>query len=160
MQILFAYCSDTHDATAAPKEQKQLLFSTPDYVVFAVSLAIPVAIGLFFFFYKRKENTVENFLLGERSINFVAVALSILASLINGVFVIGIPAEMHYYGMELSLVVCGLGLSVIFVSHVYVPKYQKMFFTSAYEVIISCDFMGRLLVRQSTTCIIRAVILI
>jgi Na+/proline symporter len=112
------------------------VFSTPDYVVFGFSLGIPVAIGLFFFFYKRKQNTVENFLLGERSINFVAVALSILAALINGVFVIGVPAEVHYYGIEMALIVVGLFISIVFASHLYVPKYQKMFFTSAYEVVL------------------------
>jgi Na+/proline symporter len=108
--------------TAAPAE-RSLLFTAPDYVVFALSL------------YSLKSNTVENFLLGERSINFVAVALSILAALINGVFVIGIPAEMHYYGTTMTLLIIGLLLSMVITSHIFIVKYQTMTFTSAYEVI-------------------------
>jgi SSS family transporter len=110
-------------------------FSTPDYVVFAISLAIPLVIGVFFFFYNLKSNTTANFLMGDRSINFVAVALSILASLLNGIFVIGIPAEIHYYGVRITLVVIGMLLAIIVVSHAYAPKYQEMKFTSAYEYV-------------------------
>jgi sodium-coupled monocarboxylate transporter 8/12 len=113
---------------------KNMLFTWPDYLVFAISLSLPIGIGVFFFFYKRKQNTIEMFLMGERSINFVAVALSILASIINGIFIIGTPAEMHYYGMTQSYIVVGLLVAVVITSHLFVPKYQKMTFTSAYEV--------------------------
>jgi Na+/proline symporter len=90
-----------NSSTSEPGRER--LFRWADYLVFALSLAIPLAIGVFFFFYKRKEQQgPENYLVGDRSINFVAVALSILASLLNGIFVIGTPAEMHYYGVEIS----------------------------------------------------------
>jgi uncharacterized membrane protein len=124
----------SHCLTAASASGKNLFFTWQDYLVFSISLALPIGIGIFFFFYKRKQNTIEMFLMGERSINFVAISLSILASIINGIFVIGTPAEMHYYGMTQSYIIVGLLLAVIIVSHLFVPKYQKMTFTSAYEV--------------------------
>ena len=119
--------------TATPVE-KSLLFTWPDYVVFSISLGIPIVIGVFFCIRQRKNKSVESFLMGERAINFVAVALSILSSTINGIFIIGTPAEMHYYGMKQSLVVLGILLGVIIASHLFVAKYNKMTFTSAYEV--------------------------
>jgi len=126
--------NETNQTASLAAVPADLLFAWSDYLVFAISLAIPLAIGIFFYFYKRAEHNTEDFLVGNRSMNFVAVALSILASLLNGTFVIGTPAEMHYNGTELALVVLGLGGAVVVVSHLFIPKYQKMQFTSAYEV--------------------------
>jgi SSS family transporter len=123
-----------NSSTSEPGRER--LFRWADYLVFALSLAIPLAIGVFFFFYKRKEQQgTENFLVGDRSINFVAVALSILASLLNGIFVIGTPAEMHYYGVEISYMVIGLLIAIAITAHLFVPTYQSMRFTSAYEYV-------------------------
>jgi magnesium-transporting ATPase (P-type) len=127
----------------------ELLFSWADYLVFAISLAIPLAIGIFFYFYKRNEHSTEDFLVGNRSMNFVAVALSILASLLNGVFVIGTPAEIHYYGTEISLTVVGLLIAVVISAHTFIPKYQTMKFTSAYEVQIYYQSIQRSIDRVS-----------
>lgn len=120
--------------TTSAAAQRELLFGVADYAVFAVSLIIPLGIGVFFFLYKRDQRSTDEFLVGDRSINFVAVALSILASLLNGIFVIGTPAEMHYNGTEMSLIVIGLGLAIVITAHLFIPKYQTMKFTSAYEV--------------------------
>lgn len=117
-----------------PSDEGDLKFSAADYVVFSISLAIPLGIGVFFFFYKRSEHSTEEFLVGDRSMNFVAVALSILASLLNGIFVIGTPAEMHYYGTQMALIVVGMAIAIIVTAHLFIPKYQSMKFTSAYEV--------------------------
>jgi len=123
-------------ATSPPISTADRTFSAPDYVVFSISLAIPLFIGLFFFLWdlRHKKGTTQNFLLGERSINFIAVALSILASVLNGIFVIGLPAEIHYYGAMMLMKVVGIFICVVVTSHIYVRKYQGMKLTSAYEV--------------------------
>lgn len=110
-----------------------LRFTWADYLVFAISLALPLAIGIFFYFYKRKEHSTEDFLVGNRSMNYVAVALSLLASLINSSFVIGVPAEIHYNGTEFGLLVIGLAIALTIVANLFIPSYQRMKFTSAYE---------------------------
>lgn len=106
-----------------------------DYLVFGISLSLPLVIGVFFLITScRKPGTAEDFLVGERSINFVAVALSLLGSLLNGIFVLGTPAEVRYYGTKVVYVVIGLLLAAIIVSIIFVPKYHAMKFTSAYQV--------------------------
>ena len=130
--MFYVVVNGTNQTTNDPLAD--LLFAWSDYLVFAISLAMPLAIGIFFYFYKRQEHNTEDFLVGNRSMNYVAVALSILASLLNGSFVIGAPAEMHYNGTEFALLVLGLAGSTILVAHFFIPSYQKMKFTSAYEV--------------------------
>ena len=65
----------------------------------------------------------------------MAVALSLLASILNGVFVIGIPSEIHYYGIRYIYQFFGILIAVPIVAHVFVAKYQTMLFTSAYQVL-------------------------
>ena len=112
----------------------ELKFSWQDYVVFAASLAVPLAIGVFFCLHKRRQNSVESFLVGDRSLNVVAVAMSLIASVVNAIFVIGLPAEIHYHGTEVThLVIAAVAVTAVG-AHVFIPQYQRMKFTSAYEV--------------------------
>jgi len=112
----------------------ELQFSWLDYLVFAISLGIPLAIGVFFCFHRRNEQSTESFLVGDRSLNVVAVAMSLIASLLNGIFIIGLPAEMHYHGVEMTYMVVASVVVTVLGAHVFVPRFQRMKFTSAYEV--------------------------
>jgi len=109
-------------------------FSWHDYVVFATSLVIPLAIGVFFFFYRRRQQSAETFLVGDRSLSVFAVALSMMASTVNAIFIIGLPAEIHYHGTEMTYLVIATAVVVVLGAHVFIPQYQRMKFTSAYEV--------------------------
>lgn len=136
------------------------MFSWQDYLVFAISLALPLAIGVFLYLGQllkgrnvcfKKINcstsvndfngdsgckSTDQFLLGNRSINFIAMGLSTLASILNGAFIIGFPAEIHYQGIGQTVFIpLGLLLVTPLFTHVIVPKYHDMKFTSAYEVI-------------------------
>ena len=135
---------------------KSVLFSWQDYLLFALSLALPLAIGIFVylgqllkgrsFSLKRIDGSTgdndfnghkstEQFLLGNRSINFIAVGLSTLASILNGAFIIGFSAEVHYQGIAYTIFnPLGLLLVTPLFTQVIVPKYHDMKFTSAYEV--------------------------
>jgi len=114
----------------------ELKFSWQDYLVFAVSLGIPLGIGVFFFFHKRRQQSTESFLLGDRSLNVVAVGMSLIASILNGIFIIGLPAEVHYHGVEVTYIVIAAVIITVFGAHVFIPQYQRMKFTSAYEVFV------------------------
>lgn len=122
------------NVTSVPRTVRYMQWQ--DYLVFGISLSLPLVIGVFFLITScRKPGTAEDFLVGERSINFVAVALSLLGSLLNGIFVLGTPAEVRYYGTKVVYVVIGLLLAAIIVSIIFVPKYHAMKFTSAYQYL-------------------------
>jgi len=113
------------------------MFSWQDYVLFVSSLAVPLAIGLFFFLRRRRHGqrqSVESFLVGDRSLNVVAVGMSLIASILNAVFVIGLPAEVHYHGTEVTYMVVAALVITVLGAHVFIPHYQRLQCTSAYEV--------------------------
>jgi len=112
----------------------ELKFSWQDYLVFAVSLTIPLGIGIFFCFHRRKLQSTETFLVGDRSLNLVAVAMSLIASVLNGIFIVGLSAEMHYHGVEMTYMVIAAVVNAVLSAHVFVPQFQRMRATSAYEV--------------------------
>jgi len=126
-------CTGVTDADGR-SQLHELNFSWQDYLVFAISLAIPLGIGIFFFFYKRKLQSTESFLVGDRSLNVFAVAMSLLASILNGIFVIGLPAEVHYHGVEMTYMVIAAVVITALSAHVFIPQFRRMKFTSAYEV--------------------------
>ena len=66
-------------------------FHWADYLVFALSLVLSLLVGLFFCIQgKRRKSTNDDFLMGERNINPISVGLSLAASLLNAVFLIGL----------------------------------------------------------------------
>ena len=126
-------CAGVTDAVDKP-QLDELTFSWHDYVVFAIFLTIPLGIGIFYCFYKRKQQSTESILLGDRSLNVFAVGMSLSASLLNGIFIIGFPAEMHYHGVKMTYWVISSVLATVVVAHVFIPLYHQWKFTSVYEV--------------------------
>ena len=123
----------------------ELKFSWQDYVVFAVSLTAPLAIGIFFFFYKRRQQSTDSFLLGDRSLNVVAVGMSLIASILNGIFIVGLPAEMHYHGTEMTYMLVASIVVTVLGAHVFIPRYRHLRSTSAYEVLFDLTLWRPLL---------------
>ena len=81
-----------------------------DYVVIAVSLGLAVTIGLYFAWKDRKESkNVENFLMANRSLPAIPTSLSLTASFISAITVLGTPVEFYRYGtMFLWFILCYL----------------------------------------------------
>ncbi len=59
-------------------------FSVPDYVVFALVLAVSAGIGIFYGCTGGKQKTTQEFLMADRSMSIMPVALSLLASFMSG----------------------------------------------------------------------------
>ena len=111
-------------------------FHWADYLIFSLSLAMSLAIGVYISFRDRHRSNTEEFLMGGRSMNFLPVAFSICASLINGIFIIGVPAEIYYYGPVFSTWLAGAALQSLAVSFIFIPTFHRMKITSAYEASI------------------------
>lgn len=66
-----------------------LEFHWADYFVFALSLAMSLSIGFFFAIRDRHQVDSSEYLMGGKGMNPIAVGLSISASLLNAIFLIG-----------------------------------------------------------------------
>ncbi|KAJ8399567.1 hypothetical protein AAFF_G00409780 [Aldrovandia affinis] len=111
------------------------LFSVWDYVVFVGTVLGSAAIGLFQAIRGRKENSSAEFLLGGRQMTAVPVALSLTASFMSGITVIGSPAEVYRYGTPFWLFAFSYAIMSVITAEVFVPLFYRLGITSTYEAL-------------------------
>lgn len=105
-----------------------------DYVVFAGMLLISAAIGIYYAFAGDKQQTSADFLMGGRRMSAVPVALSLTASFMSAVTVLGTPTEVYRFGAIFSLFGITYLLVVVISAEVFLPVFYKLGITSTYEV--------------------------
>lgn len=74
--------------------------------------------------------------IGEKNLSVWPASLSIMASVSAAPFVLGIPAEIYYYGTMFMLLVVGY-IALPILSHTFFEKWYNMGITSMYEVSIT-----------------------
>ncbi|XP_053319090.1 sodium-coupled monocarboxylate transporter 1 [Spea bombifrons] len=110
-------------------------FAVWDYVVFALMLLISAVIGIYYAFAGGGQKTSKDFLMGGRSMTAVPVALSLTASFMSAVTVLGTPAEVYRFGAMFSIFAITYTIVVILSSEVYLPVFYRLGITSTYEYL-------------------------
>lgn len=106
-----------------------------DYVVFAGMLLISAAIGIYYAFAGGGQQTSKDFLMGGRSLTAVPVALSLTASFMSAVTVLGTPAEVYRFGAMFSIFGITYFLVVVISAEVFLPVFYRLGITSTYEYL-------------------------
>lgn len=109
-------------------------FTVWDYVVFAAMLVISAVIGIYYAFAGGGQKTSRDFLMGGRSMSALPVALSLTASFMSAVTVLGTPAEIYRYGAIFCIFAITYGLVVLCSAEIFLPVFYKLGITSTYEV--------------------------
>lgn len=109
-------------------------FSVWDYVVFAGTILAAAGIGLFQAIRGRKETSSAEFLLGGRQMTAVPVAMSLTASFMSGITVIGTPAEAYRFGTAFWIFGFSYAIMSTVTAEIFVPLFYRLGITSAYEV--------------------------
>ncbi|XP_037535385.1 sodium-coupled monocarboxylate transporter 1 [Nematolebias whitei] len=110
-------------------------FSVWDYVVFAGTILFAAGIGLFQAIRGRKETSSAEFLLGGRQMTAVPVAMSLTASFMSGITVIGTPAEAYRFGTAFWLFGFAYAIMSAITAEIFVPLFYRLGITSAYEYL-------------------------
>ncbi|XP_055455175.1 sodium-coupled monocarboxylate transporter 2 [Psammomys obesus] len=110
-------------------------FEAWDYVVFAGLFVISCGIGVFFAIKERKKATSREFLVGGRQMSFGPVALSLTASFMSAVTVLGSPAEVYRFGASFFLFLISYAFVVLFTSELFLPVFYRSGITSTYEYL-------------------------
>ncbi|XP_027278088.1 sodium-coupled monocarboxylate transporter 2 [Cricetulus griseus] len=110
-------------------------FEAWDYVVFAGLFVISSGIGVFFAIKERKKATSREFLVGGRQMSFGPVALSLTASFMSAVTVLGTPAEVYRFGASFFLFIISYAFVVFFTSELFLPVFYRSGITSTYEYL-------------------------
>ncbi|XP_041484312.1 sodium-coupled monocarboxylate transporter 1-like isoform X2 [Lytechinus variegatus] len=109
-------------------------FAAWDYVVLAISLGISTGIGIFYGCTGTKQSTTKEFLLADRNMSPFPVSMSLIASFISAITVLGTPSEMYLYGSMFwlfSFAYIGSGL----IAALFMPVFFRLSITSANEYL-------------------------
>ncbi|GCC35706.1 hypothetical protein chiPu_0014194 [Chiloscyllium punctatum] len=108
-----------------------------DYVVFAAMLVMSTAIGIYFAITSRriKGKSTEEFLIGNRQISAYPIALSLAASFLSAITVVGGPAEVYLYGIMVLLYNVAAFFTTIVTCLIYIPLFYRLNIISTYEFI-------------------------
>lgn len=110
-----------------------LRFHAADYAVFGLTLVLSVAVGIYHAVIS-KPSTTKEYLLASRKMMSIPVALSLLASFMSGITILGVPSEIYTFGLQYWLVVVSYILLFPSVALIFVPTLYDLGLTSSYEV--------------------------
>ncbi|CAM9765613.1 unnamed protein product [Bubo scandiacus] len=128
-------------ATLAPAESlevrmlERLTFSLWDYGVFGLMLLISTGIGLFHGLAKGGQKTSEDFFTGGRRMSALPVGLSLSASFMSAIQVLGVPAEAYRYGAKFLWMCLGQLLNTLLTAQLFLPVFYRLGLTSTYEYL-------------------------
>jgi len=116
-------------------EDIQQLFGWEEYVVFALLLLVSTGIGIFYGFFSRgKQKTTAEFLMANRSMPVFPMSMSVIASFISAITLLGTPVEIYNYGTQYSIVLINFFFVMAASAYLYLPVFFKLQLTSTFEV--------------------------
>ncbi|XP_060553235.1 sodium-coupled monocarboxylate transporter 1-like [Ruditapes philippinarum] len=132
-------------------------FGLLDYVLFSILFVISTFIGVYHAYKDRKISNVRHFHLGNRQMHPIPVSLSLAATFLSAITLIGIPAEIYKFGTMYAWLICGTLIATAGAAHVFLPvfyslnttsclAYLQMRFGTVVRVIISIMFILQTLI--------------
>ncbi|XP_037953964.1 sodium-coupled monocarboxylate transporter 1-like [Teleopsis dalmanni] len=119
-------------------------FGFVDYFVFVLMLLVCAVIGFYFGFVekKKKRNMEErggtealNYLVGGRKMKVFPVSMSLVASFVSGISLLGISTEIYIYGTQYAFALMTLVLTGVIIWYLFLPVFCNLQLTSTYEYL-------------------------
>uniref|UniRef100_A0AAR5PFT8 Sodium/solute symporter n=1 Tax=Dendroctonus ponderosae TaxID=77166 RepID=A0AAR5PFT8_DENPD len=118
------------------EDQVKKYFDWIDYMVFAIMLIVSALVGVYFaFFAKIKQNTTSEYLMGGKTMGIFPISMSLIASYISGISLLGIPAEMYTYGTQFWMTLVSEVFVAIIMGYAILPVFYQLKITSTYEYL-------------------------
>lgn len=109
-------------------------FGAWDYAVFALMLLVSTGIGLGVGLARGGQRSAEDFFTGGRRLAALPVGLSLAASFMSAVQVLGVPAEAYRYGFKFLWMCLGQLLNSLLTAFLFMPVFYRLGLTSTYQV--------------------------
>lgn len=111
-------------------------FVLADYAVFGAMLLVSVGIGLFQALKNnKKEASADDFFTGGRTLPALPVGLSLCASFMSAVQVLGVPSEVSRYGFKFLYMCLGQSINSMLTAYLFLPVFFRLGITSCNQVI-------------------------
>ncbi|XP_070494075.1 sodium-coupled monocarboxylate transporter 1-like [Chironomus tepperi] len=134
-----------HNDTIESLRDSLKYFGTADYLVFIAMLLSCTVVGLYFGYedYKKKKQVLNlrrgseaiDYLVGGRNMKIFPVAMSLVASCISGIALLGTSTEIYLYGYQYSFILIGYLIAAYVLHHTVIPIFHELQITSAYEYL-------------------------
>ncbi|KAL6443068.1 hypothetical protein ACFW04_002798 [Cataglyphis niger] len=119
----------------AGHELRELTFGWTDYILFGGLLGISVLIGIYFGFFSTKQDNTTEYLLGGKTMSFLPISMSLIASHISGVSLLGVPSEVYQYGTQYAACIFTSFISCFLIIFLYLPVFYKLQLKSTFEYL-------------------------
>ncbi|KAJ0032569.1 hypothetical protein NQD34_002651 [Periophthalmus magnuspinnatus] len=122
---------------APAAESSSLGFSLWDYAVFSIMLVISMGIGLYQALKKPAAGaaSAEDFFTGGRSLPAVPVGLSLCASFMSAIQVLGVPSESSRYGFKFLYMCLGQSINSLLTALLFLPVFYRLGITSTNQYL-------------------------
>ncbi|KAI5758936.1 SLC5A5 [Gulo gulo luscus] len=110
-------------------------FGAWDYAVFALMLLVSTGIGLWVGLARGGQRSAEDFFTGGRRLAALPVGLSLAASFMSAVQVLGVPAEAYRYGFKFLWMCLGQLLNSLLTAFLFMPVFYRLGLTSTYQYL-------------------------
>ena len=71
----------------------------------------------------------------------IPVTLSLLASFMSAITLLGTPAEIHVFGTEYMMIIFGYAIMIPLAAHVFLPVFYNLKVTSVFEVCYLIEYL-------------------
>jgi len=121
-------------------------FDAIDYGVFIFMLASCSFVGLYFAYQDhvknkksdknvaRRGSAAKEYLMGGRNMQILPVAMSLVATHVSGITLLGTGTEVYLYGIQYVYILVGPYAMCYFMCKVMIPVFHNLNVTSMYEV--------------------------
>uniref|UniRef100_A0A9L0I4D4 Solute carrier family 5 member 5 n=1 Tax=Equus asinus TaxID=9793 RepID=A0A9L0I4D4_EQUAS len=120
---------------AAVEAGAPAVFGAWDYGVFALMLLVSTGIGLWVGLAGGGQRSAEDFFTGGRRLAALPVGLSLSASFMSAVQVLGVPAEAYRYGLKFLWMCLGQLLNSLLTAAFFLPVFYRLGLTSTYQYL-------------------------
>nr|XP_054923073.1 sodium-coupled monocarboxylate transporter 1-like [Dermacentor andersoni] len=106
-----------------------------EYVIFTIIVGGNVALGLYFSFRRRvgHDGDTDEVFLGKRSLAMFPLAVSVLASMMSALGIVGFTAHYYTYGIHMVWTTLPILLTIPVITTIIVPVFYKLKITSVFE---------------------------
>ena len=111
-------------------------FVAADFAIFVITVAISLGIGLYYALSGGKQKTTTEYLVGNRQMSVLPVALSLMVSFESSIMMLGFPAEVYVYGIMFWLSNAGFMIAMLLGTRIVVPLVHPLKIKSIFEVIL------------------------
>ncbi|KAH6931598.1 hypothetical protein HPB50_025666 [Hyalomma asiaticum] len=101
-------------------------FHPADYGVLVAVLGISSFIGIYFAWKDRRSTNNREFLVGNRKLQVFPVTMSMMASFMSAVAILGVPSESFVHGSQYMINFVGVIVGIVLAAHVFLPVFYEI----------------------------------